>query len=215
MFSIVIQAGGASSRMGRDKGLIPFLGEPLIQRVLKRLEHISDEILVTTNTPQDYQFLGIPLFSDIFPDRGALGGLYTALQAASHPIVAVVACDLPFINARLLVAEKDMLLKTQSDVVVPSASEGLEPLHAIYRSAACLKPVKNALDAGKWRVDVWFDQVDLRIFSNDEILRYDPQFLSFRNVNTPQDLKAAIQIATQLANHESGKHTPEGTQKDH
>jgi molybdopterin-guanine dinucleotide biosynthesis protein A len=215
MFSIVIQAGGASSRMDTDKGLVPFLGEPLIQRVMNRLDHIADEILVTTNQPEDYKFLGVPLFSDILPERGALGGLYTALRSASFPIVAVVACDLPFINTQLLTAEKDMLLKTQSDAVVPRTSEGLEPLHAIYRPAACLKPAKNALEAGKWRVDAWFDQVNLQIFTYEEIVRYDPQLLSFKNVNTPQDLKAAIEVADQLVNLESLESPPASSRKDH
>jgi len=215
MFSIVIQAGGTSSRMGTDKGLLPFLGEPLIQRVLKRLDHIADEILVTTNQPDDYKFLGVPLFRDILPDRGALGGLYTALRSASFPIVAVIACDLPFINSELLTAEKDMLLKTQSDAVVPRTGEGLEPFHAIYQRAACLTPVENTLEASKWRVDAWFDQVNLHIFHYEEILRYDQQLLSFRNINTPTDLKNAIEVARQLTNLESMENPPAASGRDH
>ena len=72
MFSIVIQAGGQSSRMGQDKALLPFLGEPLIQRVLDRVRPIADEILVTTNQPDSYQFLDVPLYTDVTPGRGAV-----------------------------------------------------------------------------------------------------------------------------------------------
>ncbi len=86
MLTVAIQAGGESRRMGQDKALLPFLGQPLIVRVIERLKLLADEILVTTNHPQAYQFLGLPLYPDQQPGRGALGGLYTALNAASHPL---------------------------------------------------------------------------------------------------------------------------------
>ena len=95
MLTICVQAGGESSRMGQDKALMPFLGRPLIQRVTDRLAPIADEVIVTTNHPEDYRFLGLPLFPDLKPGRGALGGLYTALSSATCESVAVVACDMP------------------------------------------------------------------------------------------------------------------------
>ncbi|MFL7867205.1 MAG: molybdenum cofactor guanylyltransferase, partial [Anaerolineales bacterium] len=70
MLTICVQAGGESRRMGRDKALMPFLGRPLIQRVVDRLSPIADEIIVTTNNPDDYRFLGLPLFPDLKPGRG-------------------------------------------------------------------------------------------------------------------------------------------------
>ena len=96
MLTIVIQAGGASSRMGEDKALKIFLGKPLIQRVIERMIPIADEIIVTTNRPAEYAFLNLRLVPDLKPGRGALGGLYTAIASAAHPLVAVVACDMPF-----------------------------------------------------------------------------------------------------------------------
>lgn len=95
--------------MGQDKALLPFLGQPLIQRVIGRVRHLADEVLVTTNQPEGYQFLELPLIPDRIPDRGALGGLYTALDAAHFPLVAVVACDMPFVSPQLLSAEIDRL----------------------------------------------------------------------------------------------------------
>ena len=79
MLTVCIQAGGASSRMGEDKALKAFLGRPLIQRVVERLAPIAEEVIVTTNNPDDYRFLGLPLFPDLKPGRGALGGLYLSL----------------------------------------------------------------------------------------------------------------------------------------
>ena len=206
MFTIVIQAGGESRRMGQDKALLPFLGQPLIERILKRISGLADEILVTTNNPGAFQFLGVPLYQDLVPDRGALGGLYTALRAASHPLVGIVACDMPFLNPDLLAFEREKLMETKADVVIPETSSGLEPFHAVYRRSTCLEPVKSALDAGKWRVDAWFYQIKLLALTSEEMRRYDPHLVSFWNVNTPEDLshaqKMAIEITRQRNNFE-------------
>jgi molybdopterin-guanine dinucleotide biosynthesis protein A len=198
MLTVAIQAGGESRRMGHDKALLPFLGQPLIVRVLERLKPLADEILITTNRPQAYQFLGLPLYPDQQPGRGALGGLYTALNAASHPLVAVVACDMPFVSAALLSAMRDALLATQADIAIPVTGEGSEPFHAVYRRLTCLPQVQQALEAGKWRVDSWFSQVQLYPMQPDEIRRYDPDGVCFWNVNTPEELKAAQQLAELL-----------------
>ena len=196
--SIAVQAGGESRRMGQDKALMPFLGQPLIARVIDRLRPIADEIIITANRPHTYAFLNIPVFTDLVPGRGALGGLYTALSAASCPLVAVVACDMPFINPNLLSAQHHLLLETQADAVVPHLGEGSEPFHAIYRRQTCLPHIRVALEADRWRADAWFDQVNIYWLRQQEIIPYDPQLLSFRNVNTYQELQDAQEIAALL-----------------
>ena len=201
MVTIVIQAGGESRRMGQDKALLPFLGQPLIERILERISGLADEILVTTNNPGAFQFLGVPLYPDLVPDRGALGGLYTALRAASHPLVGVVACDMPFLNPDLLAFEREKLMGTKADIVIPETSSGLEPFHAVYRRSTCLEPVKSALDAGKWRVDAWFNQIKLLALTSEEMRLYDPHLVSFWNVNTPEDLLQAQEMAIEIKSH--------------
>ncbi|HJS18379.1 MAG TPA: molybdenum cofactor guanylyltransferase, partial [Anaerolineales bacterium] len=138
MLTVCIQAGGHSSRMGEDKALKNFLGRPLIHRVVDRLSPIADELIVTTNRPEDYRFLGLPLIADLKPGRGALGGLYTAVASAGHPLVAVVACDMPFASPALLEAAGRLLVEEEGDVVIAKSEEGYEPLHAVYRRATCL-----------------------------------------------------------------------------
>ncbi len=191
MLTISIQAGGESRRMGQDKALIPFLGRPLIQRVIERLAPIADEVLVTTNNPDAYRFLGLPLFPDLRPGRGALGGLYTAMSAASQPYVAIVACDMPFASAELLSHALSMLIEQDYDVVIPATEKGLEPLHAIFRRAACLPAIEQALDADLWRLISWFSQVRVRELTVAETARFDPDGLVFWNLNTPEELVAA------------------------
>jgi len=195
MLSIVIQAGGQSVRMGENKALKPFLGRPLVQRVVERLAPFADELLLTTNQPEDFAFLKLPLFTDIKPGRGPLGGLYTALVSAKYPFVAVVACDMPFASAPLLVAAAGFLNQDEADVVIAEAAEGFEPLHAVYRRETCIPAIESAIDADQWRMISWFPRVKLRRLTPDELRHYDPQGLAFWNVNTPDEFSQAEQRA--------------------
>jgi molybdopterin-guanine dinucleotide biosynthesis protein A len=195
MLTVCVQAGGQSSRMGEDKALKTFLGRPLIQRVIDRLASIADEVIVTTNRPEDYAFLNVPLFPDLKPGRGALGGLYTAIASAKHPLVAVVACDMPFASTNLLEAESSLLLEEEVDVVIPRSDKGYEPLHAVYRRETCLPAIDAAIEADQWKVVSWFPQVKVHVLTSDEIKRYDLLGLAFWNVNTPEEFAEAERIA--------------------
>ena len=208
MLTVCIQAGGQSSRMGEDKALKTFLGRPLIQRVIERLSPIADELIVTTNRPDDYAFLDtstgsvhrlrLTLRADLKPGRGALGGLYTAIASAAHPIVAVVACDMPFASGTLLEAASRMLVEEEADVVIARSAEGYEPLHAVYRRETCLPAIEAAIDADQWKVIAWFPHVKVRILTPEEIKRYDPLGLAFWNVNTPEEFAEAERITLSL-----------------
>jgi molybdopterin-guanine dinucleotide biosynthesis protein A len=195
MLTVSIQAGGQSSRMGEDKALKTFLGRPLIQRVIDRLSPIADEIIVTTNHPEVYSFLDVRLIPDLKPGRGALGGLYTAIASAAHPIIAVVACDMPFANATFIETASRLLVEEEADVVIAKSDEGYEPLHAIYRRDTCLPAIEAAIDADQWKVIAWFPQVKVRILTSEELKRLDPASLAFWNVNTPEEFAKAEQIA--------------------
>lgn len=196
MLTVCIQAGGQSSRMGEDKALKTFLGRPLIQRVVERLAPIADEVIVTTNHPEEYRFLDLRLVSDLRPGRGALGGLYTAIASASRPAVAVAACDMPFASATLLRRASRILVEEGMDVVIPRSEEGYEPLHAVYRRETCLPAIESAINADQWKVIAWFPQVKVRVLTPQEIQEYAPSGLAFWNVNTPEEFVEAEKIAT-------------------
>ena len=197
MLTICVQAGGESRRMGQDKALMPFLGRPLIQRVVDRLTPIADEVIVTTNRPEDYRFLSLSLFPDLKPGRGALGGLYTALSSATCEAVAVVACDMPFASPALLEAANRLMVQEGTDVVIPDSGDGLEPLHAVYRRATCLPAIESAIDADQWRLISWFPQVNVRVLQPDEVKFHDPSGLAFWNLNTPEEFAEAEKRAKQ------------------
>jgi molybdopterin-guanine dinucleotide biosynthesis protein A len=197
MLTLAIQAGGESRRMGTDKALLPFLGQPLIMRVLNRLAGIADEILVTSNQPENYRFLGLTPIPDLLPGTGALGGVYTALSAASHPYVAVVACDMPFASPALFAFELAVLRETGAEAVIPRSDAGTEPFHAVYRRASCLPHAWGALQAGKRRVDAWFGEVNIHYLNPSEIQPYAAPQLAFLNINTLDELREAEQLAEQ------------------
>lgn len=190
--------------MGKDKALLPFLGRPLIQRIIERASILSGEILVVTNQPENYRFSGIRLVQDVFPDRGSLGGLYTALQASRDDVdslVAVIACDMPFVNTKLFEAEITMLKKGPFDAVIPLSEHGDESFHAIYHRSSCLPAIEKSLQAGKWRVNSWFPDVHIYHMTSEETIIYDPNQLAFFNINTPAELELAEKLAAKTNSH--------------
>jgi molybdopterin-guanine dinucleotide biosynthesis protein A len=189
--TVVIQAGGESRRMGRDKALVPFQGIPLIARVAGRLAVIADELLVTSNRPEELSFLGLPCFPDLLPGKGALGGLLTALSSASETCVAVVACDMPFANPAILEMACDLAVDRDFSAVIPRFAGGLEPLHAVYRPEICLPFIRAALEANRLRVDSWFTQAGVHILEQETYAALDPRGLAFINANTPEELERA------------------------
>ena len=159
--------------------------------MIDRLTPIADELLITTNQPEDLAFLQLPLVPDLKPGRGALGGLYTAIASGRHAQIAVIACDMPFASAPLLVASADILEREGADVVIARTAEGFEPMHAVYRRDTCLPAIETAIEADQWRVISWFPQVKVRTLAQQEIHRYDPDGLAFWNLNTPDEFSAA------------------------
>ena len=188
-----------SARMGEDKALKPFLGRPLIQRVVDRLTPIADELIVTTNRPADYEFLNtstgsvrrLRLVPDLKPGRGALGGLYTAIASATSPLVAVVACDMPFASPMLFEGALKLMVDEEADVVIAKTDEGYEPLHALYRRETCLPAIESAISADQWKVISWFPQVKVRTLTTNEVNSFDPSGVCFWNLNTPEEFVEA------------------------
>lgn len=194
VLSVAIQAGGESRRMGQDKGLLQLGGEPLIKRVIARVTLLADEILITTNRLPEYQFLGLPLFPDLLPGAGALGGLFTALSAARMPMVAVVACDMPFVSSQILELAREKLVESGADVAIPRTAEGFEPFHAVYRRETCLPAVERALQQGERRLISWFPGMRISVLEEAELQTCDPKGLAFWNLNTPEEFQQAEEL---------------------
>lgn len=184
--------------MGKDKALLPFLGIPLIKRLRDRFSDMGEELLVITNDFSGYQDLAVPLYKDIIPDRGALGGLYTALSISKNPLVGLIAADLPFASPALMAHLIKSLLTSNAQAAIPSTERGLEPLHAVYRRDTTLPLVKEAIDQNLWRMNDWFDQAEILILPPEETRKVTASKYTFLNLNTPKDLQKAEKLALDL-----------------
>ncbi|MEE3141171.1 MAG: molybdenum cofactor guanylyltransferase [Chloroflexota bacterium] len=194
----VILAGGLSRRLGRDKALVSISDQPLIQRVIERVEQLSQEILVVV--ADQNRAADLPLAQehrvvfDRYPGTRSLGGIFSGLDAASNGWTLVVACDMPFLNLALL--RRMMALTEDADAVVPLIDGRPEPTHALY-SKACLPFIEPRLISGDLKISGFYDQVRVRYLSEEDVAALDPEFLSFFNVNTPEDLDRALSLAAQ------------------
>lgn len=180
----VILAGGRSSRMGSNKALLPYRGERFIEAIHRQMHELFDEVLLVTNTPEQYSFLSCRKVADIFQDAGALAGLHAGLHHSNTAHIFAVACDMPYLNPALI--GKIASLRDRADVVIPHGANGWEPLHALYRKE-CLAPMEAALTEGRRRIVSFFPEVLVCQLSREAVAELDPGFESFQNINTPSD----------------------------
>jgi molybdopterin-guanine dinucleotide biosynthesis protein A len=185
----VIQAGGKSTRMGgKPKALLEVGGQRIIERVLDVVRGATDDVLLVTNTPELYAWLGLPMVPDRFLDGGSLGGVYTGLRAARGDAVFTVACDMPFLDpavARLVVDRA-----AEADVVIPKVGGQYETLHACY-ARACLGPMERRLVQGQLRISGFFPEVRVLEIPEAAVARLADPTRVFMNVNTPAELDEA------------------------
>jgi molybdopterin-guanine dinucleotide biosynthesis protein len=191
--TVVIQAGGESKRMGRSKATVPFLGEPLIMRGVRRLLPIASEMIITTNEPDALNFLPsfIKLQQDLIDVRGSITGAYTALHAANKEYVALVACDMVAPSPALLLAEKKALEENGTSVAIPHLSMGYEPFHAVYRKSTCEQSIDKIIGTDIKSMRAWLDNVDKTEFSKEMLMEIDFRGGAFMNANTPEELEIA------------------------
>jgi len=191
----VIQAGGKSVRMGgRPKALIELGGRPIIERVRDVVLPLVHDMLIVTNTPELYAYLGLPMVADVYPDHGSLGGIYTGLKAAAGDVAFTVACDMPFLHpdvVRLVVARAG-----EGDVVVPRVGAQHETMHAVY-AKACLPHIEERLIAGRLKITGFFERVRVVEILESEIIPFSDPAVTFMNVNTPEELERASIIAAE------------------
>jgi molybdopterin-guanine dinucleotide biosynthesis protein A len=174
--------------MGRNKAFVMVDGVPMIHRVLRVFRRLFQESIIAATDASLFSGLGVKVFLDRIPGQGALGGLYSGLKEASFPFSFVAACDMPFLDPRVI--EGLIAMKDGVDVVVPKTRAGLEPLHALYRKEACLSPMEENLKRGKNRIVDIFPFVEVKMAFAREVGGEAALERSISNVNTPADLRA-------------------------
>jgi len=193
----IILAGGKSSRLGRTKALQIIAGKSLIQWVVDRLAVLSTEIIIATAHGEAISCssaVRIKTVADFYPGKGPLTGIYSGLMASSSPRAIVVGCDTPFLSASLL--EYMTQICSTFDVVVPRIKEKVEPLCAVY-SKNCVAPIQELLKQNELRIIELFAMVKVRYIEEDEIDSFDPEHLSFFNINSQVDLERARKLVAE------------------
>jgi len=194
--SFIVLAGGKGLRLGHEKALETVDNKSLIQWVVFSLSFFNSDIIIVAAAKQFFhRFVGYPklrIVTDAYPGKGPLGGIYTGLATSDSFYNLVVACDMPFLNQALL--DYMIQISASFDLVVPRLGDMVEPLHAVY-SKSCLAPIEGLLKQGNLKIHELFTLVKVRYVEATEINRFDPEHLSFFNVNTEADLKMAREIA--------------------
>ena len=178
--------------MGHKKALERINHQSLIERTIDRLSTVSQAILIVTSQEQFSLISSARLkgkvIVDLYPGKAALGGVYTGLASADTPHSLVVGCDMPFLNSALL--RYLVGVARDFDLVVPEIDGMTEPLHAVY-SRRCLTSIEHLLNQGRLAISQLFGLVKTRYVGKDEIAKFDPEHLSFFNINTQHDLAKA------------------------
>ena len=196
----IVLAGGKSSRMGTEKGLVIFKGKPLIEYSLDVLKNSCDEIIISSNS-ESYDAFGYPVLKDEFPDSGPMGGIYTCLKASKNQVNIILSCDMPMVNTVFL--NKLLAVADGFEVVVPwHEKKYFEPLCAVYRKK--LLPVfEDFIQNKNFRIPDLFAAVNTNYLKIGKEFGVDP--LIFFNINTLQQLDELSQMVDRDKEKENEK----------
>ena len=179
----VVLAGGKSSRMGTDKAFVRVNKQPLIEHSLAALRQCFTRNIIIANHCEAYRSFALPVFADLIPNLGPIGGLQAALHHAETPAVFLVACDMPFLDPALIRA----MALDDFDAVAPCVRGRYEPLHAGY-ARRILPVVEQQIAAGRYGLQELLIRLRVRSLGEERLQRYAGWPRSFSNVNTPADL---------------------------
>lgn len=183
----VILSGGRNTRMGVNKAFLEIGPLRMMDQTLDIFRRLFSEILIVTNEPLSYlEFDDAALVTDIYKDKGPLGGIYTGLFYAKNPLVFACPCDMPFLHEDFIAY---MIRQAgKHDIVVPELSEGYQPLHAIY-SRNCLPSIKRLLLMDKLKITGFYRDMRVLAIGEEQIRPFNPDGRLFSNLNTPGDVE--------------------------
>jgi len=172
--------------MGVDKASLVVDGEPLARRASAVLAAACTSVLVASGDGRRLDWLGLPQVTDLEPGAGPLAGLVAGLEAARTPLVAVLAVDMPDANPEVLRLLAGRV--GECDAAVPRTERGLEPLHAVYATAAA-RGLRAAFEAGERSVQRAIERLEVVVVEPDAWSDADPTGRFARNLNRPGDLR--------------------------
>ena len=193
----IILAGGLGTRLGHTKKAFITIGnQTILDRLLAVYRPLFREILLSARDPQDFTGYNLPVAQDQFEARSSLTGIHAGLHAMKAPHGFFAACDAPFLQPGLVQTLLNHV-RPDDDVVIPLKNDGYqEPLCAVY-SKRCLPFIADQLACNDFKIINFFDKIRVRQVPTDQLAPADPDLLSFFNVNRPEDLAQAEQLAAE------------------
>ncbi len=187
----IILAGGKNERMTKEKAFLKFEGKPIIKIIIEKAQPLFEAIIIVTNFPQKYEHLRVKVVKDVISYCGPLGGLYSGLKESKGHYNFVTGCDMPFLKVPLI---KHLIDNCKgNDVTIPKFNGFLEPLCAIY-SRNCLGAIREELNENNLAIRSIFSKVRMKYIPKKDFLRFDPDLLSFFNINTRKDMERARRL---------------------
>lgn len=180
---VFILAGGNSSRMGKEKGLVKLHGKPMIQYLIDATSDLAQSQSIIAHHP-DYKQLGIPVFADLIPDKGPLGGIYTALSQCRSDQALILSCDSPLIQSETF---EKMIALSNGEILVGTLGDRIHPFPGIYPKSLLTK-LKENLESNLLKVQAFILNKPHKLISWDKISTQSE--LEFANINTPEELLA-------------------------
>lgn len=203
----VILAGGLSTRYGgENKAFLRVGGMRILDRLFAVYTELFDEIILVVNNPREFLDWDALIVTDIFPMRSSLTGIHAGLFYARHPFAFFSACDAPFLKKEVVETVLDSL-EPAIDLVIPQTAAGLEPLCAAY-SQRCLKAAEEHILQNKFKIQMALSGKRIKKIPEDVLRQKDPELLTFFNVNSPEDLARAEQLAKSALKAEAAWTSP-------
>jgi len=193
----VILAGGQNKRFGgQNKAFIRIGEKRIVDRLMDVFRRLFDQVVLVTNDPAAYMDVDALIVSDHYQKRSSLNGLHAGLFAAAHETAFFAACDTPFVREALIRCVLDHI-EPKADIVIPSTSDGFEPLFAVYRKI-CLPAMAHQLERDRLKIQGLFRKVRLKTIDEAALRQADPELISFFNINTPEDLNMAESLRKKI-----------------
>lgn len=198
----LILAGGENKRMPVVKGFLEINSSRIIDSIVKLLKGIFDRVIISTNNPELYFYLGVQMVGDVIKCRGPMIGILSGLIATGASEIFVIACDMPFVKPELVryIVDKWMLstklaahkrLAKSYDALIPFFNKKLQPLFGIY-SKSVTKTMEETIRQGRRSLRGFLQELDVLCISEEEVRAVDAEGRSFVNLNTMEDYKIAI-----------------------
>ena len=178
----IILAGGMSSRMGQDKGLMQFRGKQMVQYSIELLSQFTSQILISSNNHLYNQF-NFPVIADTYKNCGPIGGLHASLSATTTKWNIILSCDAPFVDPMLFLSMQKMIV--DQDAIVPKHEKGFEPLFGIY-NRRIFPFLEEKIKMQDFKLQKILKERNICYFDATDLLKLKSNL--FSNINSPEDL---------------------------